>query len=96
MKNIIAIFFVLFSVAALANNPLKVQVLDENNQPLTGVKIVAVEDESTLFTDFDGVSELTRGRDTKVFKIEYVGYESGYIKVSPKSDEEIKIVLHKK
>lgn len=96
MKKAIAILFVLVSVVAWATSTIKVVVLDENNEPLTGVKLVEVKNESTLFTDFDGVSELTDVRDTKVFKVEYVGYESGYIKVSPNSDTEIKVVLRKK
>jgi hypothetical protein len=96
VKNITAILFVLCSLVAMAGNTLKVQVLDENNEPLTGVKLVAVEDHDVLFTDFEGTSELTDIRNTKVFKVEYVGYESGYIKVSPNSKKEITIVLRKK
>lgn len=96
MKKALAIVFVLISVVAWATPTVKVVVLDENNEPLTGVKLIEVKNESTLFTDFDGVSELTDVNDTKVFKVEYVGYESGYIHVSPTSDAEIKIVLRKK
>lgn len=96
MKKALAILFILTSFIAWASNTIKVVVLDENNEPLTGVKLIEVKEESTLFTDFDGVSELTNLDDTKVFKIEYVGYESGYIKVSPNSDSEIKVVLRKK
>lgn len=86
----------LFSLVALANNSFKVTVLDENNQPLTGVKLIEVKTKNTVFTDFDGVSELTKVNDTKLYKVEYVGYESGFIKVSPNSKEEIKVVLKKK
>lgn len=96
MKGIFSILLVLFSLVGLANNPLKVKVLDENNQPLTGVKLIEVKTENTVFTDFDGVSELTKVSDTKVYKVEYVGYESGFLRISPNSKEEIKIVLQKK
>ncbi len=75
---------------------IKVVVLDENNMPLTGVKLQEMKNKTTLFTNFDGISELSDVEDTKVFLVEYIGYESGYIKVSPNSDSEIKIVLRKK
>jgi len=88
---------ILLCIAALAsaNNPLKIKVLDENKEPLTGVKITAVEEEVTLFTDFDGVGELSQVQSPKVYKVEYAGYESGYIKISARDKEEIKITLHK-
>ena len=88
---------ILLCIAALAsaNNPLKIKVLDENKEPLTGVKITAIEEEVTLFTDFDGIGELSQVKSSKVYKVEYTGYESGYIKISSKDKEDIKIVLRK-
>lgn len=50
----------------MANTPLKIHVLDENKQPLTGVKLVEVKSSSTLYTDFDGVGELAELKDTKI------------------------------
>ena len=96
MKLKFTALLVFVTLFTLANNPLKVKVVDENKEPLTGVKIISVEENATLFTDFDGVSELSNISDTKVFKIEYIGYQSGYIEVSPNSDQEINVVLLKK
>lgn len=80
----------------MASERLKITVLDENNQPLTGVKLIAVDDQSSVYTDFEGVSILENLEDSKVYKVEFVGYESGFVKVSPYSQEEIEIILRKK
>ena len=96
MKKGLIIFFLFVSTVLFASNPLKVQVLDEDNQPLTGVRIVEVDKDAAQFTDFEGVSVLQDIDQTKVYRVEFVGYQSGYIKVSPNSKEEIKVVLRKK
>ena len=80
----------------MAANPLKVIVLDENKEPISGVKLTAVEQNKSLFTDFDGESELYNPNEVRLYKIDCVGYESGYIKVSRSEKSEIKIVLRKK
>ena len=96
MKQVFTISLFVLDTIAMANTPLKIHVLDENKQPLTGVKLVEVKSSSTLYTDFDGVGELAELKDTKVYKIVYVGYESGFIKVSPNSNKEIEVILRKK
>jgi hypothetical protein len=92
--QLIAIFLCLTALAS-ANNPLKIKVLDENKEPLTGVKITAVEEKVTLFTDFDGEGELSQVQSPKVYRVEYAGYESGYIKITASDKEDIKITLRK-
>jgi len=87
--------FLCITALASANNPLKIKVLDENKEPLTGVKITAVEEKVTLFTDFDGEGELSQVQSTKVYRVEYSGYESGYIKITASDKEDIKITLRK-
>jgi hypothetical protein len=89
-----AIFLCLAALAS-ATNPLKIKVLDENKEPLTGVKITAVEEKVTLFTDFDGVGELSQVQSPKVYRVEYAGYESGYIRITASDKEDIKITLRK-
>lgn len=96
MKSIFTLLILLTSLFSIASEGLKITVLDENNQPLTGVKLVAVDDQSSVYTDFDGVSILENLEDSKIYKVEIVGYESGFVKVSPNSDKEIEIVLRKK
>lgn len=96
MKRLIGLLFVVLCLVAWSRSTIRVIVLDENNHPMTGVKLKELKNEITTFTDFNGISELNNVADTKVFLVEYIGYESGYIKVSPNSDTEIKIVLRKK
>ena len=89
-----AIFLCLASLVS-ANNPLKIKVLDENKEPLTGVKITAVEEKVTLFTDFDGVGEVSQVQSPKVYRVEYVGYESSYVRITSSDKQDIKITLRK-
>lgn len=97
MKLKLIASFLLLSALAFANNPLKIQVTDENKEPLTGVKLTLENTENTLFTDFDGVSVLEAKRDVQILKVEYAGFETGYIKIVPGSTpSEIKITLRKK
>lgn len=95
MKVQLTAIFLCIAALALANNPLKIKVLDENKEPLTGVKITAVEESITLFTDFDGEGELSQVQSPKVYRVEYAGYESGYIKITASDKEDIKITLRK-
>ncbi|MFT7230523.1 MAG: hypothetical protein ACI9GO_000992 [Bacteroidia bacterium] len=95
MKLQLTAIFLFITALASANNPLKIKVLDENKEPLTGVKITAVEEAVTLFTDFDGVGELSQVQSPKVYRVEYAGYESGYIKITASDKEDIKITLRK-
>ncbi len=87
----------LLTISVMANNPLKVVVLDENHEPVTGAKVTAVEVSKTVYTDFDGISELQRTNKPVLYKIEYSGYNTGYVKLVPtNNDEEIRVVLEKK
>lgn len=71
--------------------------MDENKEPLTGVKLTLENADNTLFTDFDGISVLEAKRDVQIVKVEYAGFETGYIKITPGSTpSEIKITLRKK
>lgn len=96
MKLRLIALFVFASFVALANDSVKVTVLDENNEPLTGVKIVEVENNSTTYTDFDGVSEVTTDSKATTYKIDHIGYKSSYISVSQNSESHIEVVMKKK
>ena len=86
----------MLSIVSMANNPLKVKVLDENKEPLPGVKLTEVKEKTTLFTDFDGESTIERVSGIKIFKVDYVGYQSGYIKITSGDVDEVEVVLIKK
>lgn len=97
MKLKLTILSLLFSVAVLANNPKRIIVLDQHGEPLTGVKITAEKQSETAYTDFDGVTVLRPVDRPVVYKVEYIGYKSGVLKVNPTNQEEvIKVVLEKK
>lgn len=82
---------------AFANNPLKIQVVDENKEPLTGVKLSIANTDKAIFTDFDGVSVLEGKKEVQIVKVEYAGFETGFIKIVPGSaPSEIEIMLRRK
>ena len=70
--------------------------MDENNQPLTGVRLTELSENEISFTDFDGISALEDIRGVKVYKIEYSGYKSGLVRITPNGEKEIEIVLEKR
>ena len=81
----------------MADFPIKVKVLDENQEPLTGVKLIEVNKNDIRYTDFDGVSTIQMNDRPTVIRVEFAGYESGIIKLSPNtSAEELEITLIKK
>ena len=78
----------------VANNPMKIKVLDENNEPVTGAKVILPSVELSSFTNFDGESEISADYETKV-TVEYVGYEPQEVEI-PVHGDELVIVLRKK
>ncbi|NNJ56614.1 MAG: hypothetical protein HKP14_10790 [Bacteroidia bacterium] len=97
MKLILSTVMLCLTLLVAANNPIKVKVVDENKEPLIGVKLIEVQANEVHFTDFDGEGKLKVENQTKTFLVEFIGYETGYIKVSPNTaQEEIKITLKKK
>ncbi len=97
MKLKLIASLLLLSVMAFANNPLKIQVVDENKEPLTGVKLTLENAENASFTDFDGISVLEGKKEVQIIKVEFAGFETGYIKIVPGSaPSEIEVTLRKK
>ena len=97
MKLKLVAALLLFSLISFANNPLKIQVVDENKEPLTGVKLTLENEANTAFTDFDGISVLEAKKEVQIIKVEYAGFETGYIKISPTTSvDQIEITLRKK
>jgi hypothetical protein len=78
----------------VANNPMKIKVLDENNEPVTGAKVILPSVELSSFTNFDGESEISADYETKV-TVEYVGYEPQEVGI-PVHGDELVIVLRKR
>jgi len=93
VKLHLVVLFLLLSLASFANTPKKVKVLDENNEPVTGAKIISISQGHPVFTDFDGEGEIVP--QEQEITVEYIGYISQQVKL-PKSGEEVLVVLQKK
>ena len=94
MKLKLTAVLLLASLMTLANNTTKIKVLDENQEPVTGAKVILPSIELSSFTNFDGESEIAAEYETKV-TVEYVGYEPQEIEI-PVQGEEFVIVLRKR
>ena len=73
---------------------MKIKVLDENNEPVTGAKVILPSVELSSFTNFDGESEISADYETKV-TVEYVVYEPQEVEI-PVHGDELVIVLRKR
>ena len=94
MKRIAILAFLFVSLIMQANSPISVQVLDENLEPLTGVKIIEMDEDQTLYTDFDGLVNLTDVNQTKNYIVEMPGYHSTMIQLKPGEEiQNIQLVL---
>jgi hypothetical protein len=97
VKLIFSTLAICATLLVFASNPIKVKVVDENKEPLTGVKLIEVQANEIQYTDFDGEGMVEIDNTKKTFKVEFIGYETGFIEVSPNTTQpEIKITLRKK
>ncbi|MFY9280567.1 MAG: hypothetical protein WAO92_01060, partial [Bacteroidia bacterium] len=64
MKLKLTAVLLLASLMTLANNPTKIKVLDENQEPVTGAKVILPSIELSSFTNFDGESEIAAEYET--------------------------------
>lgn len=90
MKTII--YLALFSQFTPTN--ITGRIVDENNQPLTGV-CVSISDGNRLYTDFDGCfSYKTRSRQDKLIKASFISYEDAFYQLDQVSNDTIQIQMH--
>ena len=94
MKLKLTAILLIASLMTFANNPMKIKVLDENNEPVIGAKVMLPSVELSSFTNFDGESEISAVYETKV-TVEYIGYEPQEIEIPVHGDEFV-IVLRKR
>jgi iron complex outermembrane receptor protein len=82
------------TLTVFANNPMKIKVLDENNEPVIGAKVILPSVEAASFTDFDGESDIVVTAESKI-TVEFIGYEPQEVAV-PMVGDEVVIVLRKR
>lgn len=73
---------------------MKIKVLDENNEPVSGAKVISTLGDDAFFTDFDGESEIDPSSNTTV-TVEFVGYEPQEVSISTQGEEVI-VILQKR
>ncbi len=73
---------------------MKIKVLDENNEPVIGAKVMLPSIARSSFTNFEGESEISADFRTSVI-VELVGYEPQVVQI-PVNEAEFVIVLRKR
>ena len=94
MKLKLTAILLIASLMTFANNPMKIKVLDENNEPVIGAKVMLPSIARSSFTNFDGESEISADSKTSV-TVELVGYEPQEVQI-PVNGSEFVIVLRKR
>ena len=90
MRKIYTFLSLLFSLAAIAQNPVKGTVLDDQGLPLPGATVYVLETNEGVVTDFDGLFSIeTESKIT--IQISFVGYVSQTLSANPGDD--LSIVL---
>lgn len=94
MKKVFFISVIFLSFALNAANPIKLVVKDENNEPIIGAVIESVVEDNALFTDFVGEATINPQKEAVVYKIESIGYETVYVRLSEDLHQDaVKVVL---
>lgn len=94
MKASFFILSFLLAFAVQASNTIKVVVKDQNNEPVIGAVVECVDEHKTTFTDFVGEAVIQPEAEEVVYKIESVGYETVFVKLSADQQrDQIKVVL---
>jgi hypothetical protein len=94
MKAGIFLLSFLFALTVQATNTVKVVVKDQNNEPVIGAVVECVDEHKTTFTDFVGEAVIQPEAQEVVYKIESVGYETVFVKLSAEQQrDQIKVVL---
>ncbi|MBI2279747.1 MAG: carboxypeptidase-like regulatory domain-containing protein [Bacteroidetes bacterium] len=104
MKQLILILALALTTGLVANNNegkaklavVKGKVLD-NQESLTGVKVMVDNVPTTVYTDFDGnffINNLTIGKHTLSFSL--VAYESKVIEIDVTASQNIEVKLDSK
>jgi hypothetical protein len=84
----------LISLSLMALDPVTVIILDDTNEPLTGVKFTDVSEKITHYSNFDGVVSISDVSEAKTYLVEMNGYQSETVSIDPKAGiQTIKIVL---
>src|SRR6056300_552108 len=90
MRKLYTFLSLLFSLTALAQNPVKGTVLDDQGLPLPGATVYVLETNQGVITDFDGLFSIeTESKIT--IQISFVGYVSKTLSANPGDD--LSIVL---
>lgn len=73
---------------------MQVQVLDQNNEPITGAKVTVLQSSSALYTNFDGVAQLDVNQPVKEIKVEMMGYAPKIVQLGAQKElNVIRVVL---
>jgi len=90
MRKLYTFLSLLFSLTALAQNPVKGTVLDDQGLPLPGATVYVLETNQGVITDFDGIFSIeTESKIT--IQISFVGYVSQTLSANP--GDNLSIVL---
>ncbi|MGB1041911.1 MAG: TonB-dependent receptor domain-containing protein [Tenacibaculum sp.] len=95
MKSFSTFLLLMFLItsAAAQTFSLKGKVVDNNNEPLIGVNLIAKKSNIGTQTDIDGKFELKDIQESTTIIVSYIGYKTKEVSIS-KNNKEILVVLY--
>lgn len=98
-KAILSFIFSLTTLVVLAGGNVKAttvqgKVIDDEGNPVTGAKVVLVDSEQEVYTDFDGLFSFENvTTTTQKIKVSYVSHEDLFTQVELQNSKQTELKL---